>query len=43
MHGKVGRMAALLDVFRSYFLETTGEDSPFVKRVDALLPRLPKE
>ena len=29
----------LLDGLRGYFLETTGEASPFVKKIDELIPR----
>jgi hypothetical protein len=38
-HAKVGRFAALLDNVRTYFLASTGEESPYVKKIDALIPR----
>ncbi len=38
-HGKVQAMATLLDLLRRYFLEKTGEQSPFVQKIDDLLPR----
>jgi hypothetical protein len=38
-HGKVQQMAGLLDALRKYFLGTTGEESPFGKRIDELIPR----
>jgi hypothetical protein len=38
-HQKASRMMGLLDALRRYFLDTTGEDSPFVKKIDELVPR----
>jgi hypothetical protein len=35
----LNRSLRLLDALRGYFLETTGEESPFVKKIDELLPR----
>ncbi len=40
-HGKVQEMAAELNFIRGYFLQPNcgGEESPFVKRIDKLIPR----
>lgn len=35
----VGQMANMLNGLRKHFLETTGEGSPFVKKIDELVPR----
>ena len=40
LEGGVNRMAGLLSGVRRYFIETTGEESPFVKKIDELIPRL---
>ena len=40
-HGKVQQMATLLHLLRGYFLEKTGEQSPFVQKIDELVPRQP--
>lgn len=42
-HGQVQQMATLLDQLRGYFLQTTGEQSPFVRKIDDLLPRRPAQ
>ena len=38
-HGKVQQMATLLDLLRRYFFDATGEQSPFVQKIDELIPR----
>jgi hypothetical protein len=40
-HASAGKYAALLGAVRNYFLKYTeaGEESPFVKRIDELIPR----
>lgn len=41
-HSKVRAFANELNFLRGYFLEHAGgEESPFVKRIDALIPRQP--
>lgn len=39
----VNRSAAALNTLRQYFLDTTGEESPFVKKIDELVPRQEKK
>jgi hypothetical protein len=42
LHSRAGRMAALLDAIRKYFVEREdlgGERSPIVLRIDQLIPR----
>jgi hypothetical protein len=38
-HASAPTMAAVLRMLRQYFLDTTGEESPFVKKIDEILPR----
>jgi hypothetical protein len=41
-HGKVQQMANVLNMLRSYFIKTMGdkaEQSPFIKKIDELIPR----
>lgn len=41
-HSKVNEMAGTLNMIRGYYLETMGDDaerSPFVQKIDRLLPR----
>jgi hypothetical protein len=38
-HQKTGAFMALLRVLRNYFIDTTGEESPFVQKIDEVLPR----
>ena len=39
-HAKVQQLASMLNAVRKYFLEHGGgEESPFVKRIDELIPR----
>jgi hypothetical protein len=38
-HQKTGAFVALLRVLRNYFIDTTGEESPFVQKIDEVLPR----
>ena len=42
-HSAVTKMMAVLNMLRSYFIDTTGEASPFVQKIDELLPRKKKE
>lgn len=39
-HENTGKMMSLLDSMRRYFIETTAKESPFVKRVDSMVPRV---
>lgn len=39
LENAVGQMAKVLSGIRGYFIETTGEASPFVKKIDELVPR----
>lgn len=39
-HQKTSKLAGLLDNIRGYFLQHAGgEDSPYVKKIDELIPR----
>lgn len=42
VEGTLGQAYRYLEMLRKYFLDTNGEASPFVKKIDELMPR-PKE
>ena len=38
-HGKTKQMINVLNTLRQYFIDTTGEESPFVQKIDEIIPR----